>query len=217
MTIDRHYKLIDQTTTAPDGSTLYRIRALRDLPWHGVKAGDLGGYVAGTHNLAGNGWVSDRGQVFDDARVYGNARVSDNAMVYGRAWVTGRARVYGNARVSGAAWVFGDARVSGAARVYDHARVSGDADVSRRDHVLTISSASSEGSHATLFRTADGGHRLIDGCWDGTTADLRALADQDEWPSECDEQTCERFRPVLVAVADMCDAHMRAYEWGGVS
>ena len=157
MTNDRHYKLIDQTTTAPDGSTLYRIRALRDLPWHGVKAGDLGGYVAGTHNLAGNGWVSDRGQVF------------------------------------------------------------GDADVSRRDHVLTISSASSEGSHATLFRTADGGHLLIDGCWDGTTADLRALADQDEWPSECDEQTRERFRPVLVAVADMCDAHMRAYEWGGVS
>ena len=187
MTSDRNYELTDRTATAPDGSTLYRIRALRDLPHHGVKAGDLGGYVAGARNLAGN------------------------------AWVTGRAWVYGNARVSGAAWVFGDARVSGAARVYGDARVSGDADVSRRDHVLTISSASSEGSHATLFRTADGGHRLIDGCWDGTTADLRALADQDEWPSECDEQTRERFRPVLVAVADMCDAHMRAYEWGGLS
>ena len=193
MTNDRHYELTDQTTVASDGTTLYRIRALRDMPWHGVKAGDLGGYVEDTWNLAGRAWVSD------------------NAMVYGRAWVTGRAWVYGNARVSGAAWVFG------AARVYDHARVSGDADVSRRDHVLTISSASSEGTHATLFRTADGGHRLIDGCWDGTTADLRALADQDEWPSECDEQTRERFRPVLVAVADMCDAHMRAYEWGGVS
>ena len=199
MTSDRNYELTDQTATAPDGSTLYRIRALRDLPHHGVKAGDLGGYVAGARNLAGRAWVSD------------------NAMVYGRAWVTGRAWVYGNARVSGAAWVFGDARVSGAARVYDHARVSGDADVSRRDHVLTISSASSESTPATLFRTADGGHHLNDGCWDGTTADLRALADQDEWPSDCDEQTRERFRPVLVAVADMCDAHMRAYEWGGVS
>ena len=217
MTNDRHYKLIDQTTTAPDGSTLYRIRALRDLPWHGVRAGDLGGYVAGTHNLAGNGWVSDRGQVFGDARVYGNARVADNAMVYGRAWVTGRAWVYGNARVSDFVDVCGNSRVYGNAWASGYAQVYGDADVSRRDHVLTISSASSEGSHATLFRTADGGHLLIDGCWDGTTADLRALADQDEWPSECDEQTCERFRPVLVAVADMCDAHMRAYEWGGVS
>ena len=175
MISDRHYKLIDQTNTAPNGSVLYRIRALRDLPRHGVKAGDLGGYVEGTHNLSGDAWVAD------------HAWVSGNAQVAGRALVAGNARVYG------------------------------DADVSRHDHVLTISSASSEGSHATLFRTADGGHRLIDGCWDGTTADLRALADQDEWPSECDEQTRERFRPVLVAVADMCDAHMRAYEWGGVS
>ena len=199
MTNDRHYKLIDQTTTAPDGSTLYRIRALRDLPHHGVKAGDLGGYVAGTHNLAGNGWVSDRGQVFGNARVTGIARVCGDALVSDRGWVSDNAQVSDNARVCGDALVYGDA------------------DVSRRDHVLTISSASSEGSHATLFRTADGGHFLIDGCWDGTTADLRALADQDEWPSECDEQTRERFRPVLVAVADMCDAHMRAYEWGGVS
>ena len=193
MISDRHYKLIDQTNTAPNGSVLYRIRALRDLPRHGVKAGDLGGYVEGTHNLSGDAWVAD------------HAWVSGNAQVAGRALVFGDADVCGNARV------FGDAQVAGDARVY------GDADVSRRDHVLTISSASSEGSHATLFRTADGGHLLIDGCWDGTTADLRALADQDEWPSKCDEQTCERFRPVLVAVADMCDAHMRAYEWGGVS
>ena len=193
MISDRHYKLIDQTNTAPNGSVLYRIRALRDLPRHGVKAGDLGGYVEGTHNLSGDAWVADH------------------------AWVSGNAQVAGRARVFGNAWVCGDAQVAGRALVAGNARVYGDADVSRRDHVLTISSASSEGSHATLFRTADGGHLLIDGCWDGTTADLRALADQDEWPSECDEQTRERFRPVLVAVADMCDAHMRAYEWGGVS
>ena len=193
MTDDRHYKLIDQTTVAPDGSVLYRIRALRDLPHHGVRAGDLGGYVAGTHNLSGNGWVSDRGQVYGNGQVTGNARVYGNALVFGYADVCGNALVFGNADVYG------------------------DADVSRRDHVLTISSASSEGTHATLFRTADDGHRLIDGCWDGTTADLRALAASDEWPSDCYEQTRERFRPVLVAVADMCDAHMRAYEWGGVS
>ena len=217
MISDRHYKLIDQTNTAPNGSVLYRIRALRDLPRHGVKAGDLGGYVEGTHNLSGDAWVADHAWVSGNARVYGNARVADNARVSDRGQVFGDARVYGNARVADFVDVCGNSRVYGNADVCGNAQVCGDADVSRRNHVLTISSASSEGSHATLFRTADGGHRLIDGCWDGTTADLRALADQDEWPSECDEQTCERFRPVLVAVADMCDAHMRAYEWGGLS
>ena len=65
----KHFELTDQTTTAPDGSTLYRVRALRDLPWHGVRAGDLGGYVASVDNLSGG------------------ARVSGDALVSGR--VTG--------------------------------------------------------------------------------------------------------------------------------
>ena len=213
----RHFELTDQTTTAPDGTTLYRVRALRDLPWHGVRAGDLGGYVAGTRNLLGNGWVADRGQVYGNGRVTGNGRVADNAGVCGDAWVYGNALMCGNAWASGYVEVRGDALVAGNALLFGNADVYGDADVSRRDHVLTISSASSEGTHATLFRTADGGHHLNDGCWDGTTADLRTLADQDKWPSNCDEQTRERFRPVLVAVADLCDAHMSAYEWGGMS
>ena len=67
----RHFELTDQTTVAPDGTTLYRIRALRDLPDLGVTAGDLGGYVASVDNLSGDAWVSG------DARVYGHA------MVYG--------------------------------------------------------------------------------------------------------------------------------------
>ena len=77
----KHFELTDQTTTAPDGSALYRIRALRDLPDQGVRAGDLGGYVAGTHNLGGNAWVSDRGQVFGNGRVSGNGRVFGNSRV----------------------------------------------------------------------------------------------------------------------------------------
>ena len=52
------YELTDQTTVASNGTTLYRIRALRDLPWHGVTAGDLGGYVEGVDNLSGDAWVS---------------------------------------------------------------------------------------------------------------------------------------------------------------
>ena len=50
---------------------MYRIRALRDIPRWGGKAGDLGGYVESEENLDQHGlcWVRD------DALVWGNARV----------------------------------------------------------------------------------------------------------------------------------------------
>ena len=75
----KHFELTDQTTTAPDGSTLYRVRALRDLPWHGVAAGDLGGYMASVDNLSGDAWVGG------SARVYGGAWAHGGASVHGVA------------------------------------------------------------------------------------------------------------------------------------
>ena len=88
-----HYELTGETTTAFDGTVLQRIRALIDLPGHGVRTGDLGGFIADVENLSDHAWVSDH------ARVSGDARVS------------GGAQVYGGAQVSGDAWVYGDARV----------------------------------------------------------------------------------------------------------
>ena len=79
----KKYELTNETTTAGNGQVLYRIKALVDIG-DDVKAGDLGGYVAGEGNLSheGNAWV------YGDASVYGNARVYDNAMVYGDAMVS---------------------------------------------------------------------------------------------------------------------------------
>ena len=78
-------KKYELTSETPDytGKTLYRIRALRDIPEHGVVAGDLGGWVESEANLSQdyNAWVSG------DAHVYGNARVTDNARVSGSACV----------------------------------------------------------------------------------------------------------------------------------
>ncbi|WIM84919.1 hypothetical protein QP020_02495 [Gallibacterium anatis] len=56
---------------------LYQIKALKDLPEIGVKAGDLGGWIENESNLSqnGNAWV------FDDARVSGDAEVFDDARV----------------------------------------------------------------------------------------------------------------------------------------
>ena len=63
-----YYEFTGETIRVGD-ATLHRIRAVTDLPRHGVRAGDVGGWIAGTANLFGGAWVSG------DARVYGDAQV----------------------------------------------------------------------------------------------------------------------------------------------
>ena len=41
----KKYELTEETKTLADGTVLHRIRALLDIPRHGVKAGELGGFV----------------------------------------------------------------------------------------------------------------------------------------------------------------------------
>ena len=120
--MNKHFELTDETIHY-DGRTLHRIRATRELPYHAVKPGDLGGFVEHLDNLSDSAWVADEAMVYDDARVSGNALVYDDARVYGNA------RVAGNARVSGNAQVFGDALVSDDAFIYDKAQVAGKAHI----------------------------------------------------------------------------------------
>lgn len=69
-----------------DGSNLYRIRAIRDIPLWGVKAGDFGGLIESESNLLtfGDAWIGK------DAKVTGNARIN-----FGH--VNGRSHVFGDA------------------------------------------------------------------------------------------------------------------------
>ena len=139
------FELTDTTIVNAWGVTLHQIRATEDIPCHGVRKGDLGGYVSSTHLPSGA------------ARVFGDAGVS------------------GDARVSGAARVFGDAQVSGAARVSGAAQVSGAAEILKTCHYLVVGPIGSEGVYATLCRTKGGGHRLSVGCWeDGSLGTLMA-------------------------------------------
>jgi hypothetical protein len=87
--------------------SLYQLRALVNIEKHGVKAGDLGGYVEDEKNLShgGSAWISQ------DARVFGDAKVFDNALVSDSAQVSGTCQVFGNA------WVFGDSVLTGDARI----------------------------------------------------------------------------------------------------
>ena len=122
------YKLTEETKQHGE-TTLYRIQALRDIPSMGVKAGDLGGWVAGEHNLSqeGDAWVYKNAKVYRNAKVCGNAVVYENAQVYGYAVVYGNAKVYENAVVYGYAKVCDDAVVYGNAQVYGYAKVCDDA------------------------------------------------------------------------------------------
>lgn len=62
--MDKKYELTDEKIET-FGTTLCRIRALRDISAFAVKAGDLGGFIEKEENLSHDG----------DAEVYGNARV----------------------------------------------------------------------------------------------------------------------------------------------
>lgn len=134
--MSKKYELVNQRK---DG--LYQVKALKSF--NNVKKGDLGGWVAGEHNLshAGVCWAYDSAEVFEDAKVFGDAAVSgtaevsgtakvgDSAEVFGNAKVCDSAEVFGKAWVSGNAWVYGNAKVYGNAEVYEGARVFGNAKV----------------------------------------------------------------------------------------
>lgn len=122
------------------GSTLHRIRAVRDFGvkenyFRNVKAGDLGGWIEKEDNLSHEGlcWVSegaivcDSAIVFDNARVFGNAVVSDNARICEIALVSGDAIVSDNAVVEGYAKIGGNTRIRGNARVGAYVEVSDNA------------------------------------------------------------------------------------------
>lgn len=76
---------------------LKRIRAIMDIPEHGVKAGDVGGWIQKVGNLSrfGTCWVKD------DAVVYGNAKVLDSSLIEGNAQVFGSSEIHGSSQISG--------------------------------------------------------------------------------------------------------------------
>ena len=162
MTQKKYELLKNDTVTAPNGKTLYRIKSL--INFGVVVAGSLGGYIEKEDNLAhsGNAWV------------YGDALVSDNAQVYGDAQVYGNARVYGNALVSDNAQVYGDARVYGNAQVYGDALVSDNARVCSKKDLVWFSNVGTEYGTLTVFKTKEGKLFASRGCFKGTVDEFLA-------------------------------------------
>lgn len=92
-----HHGFPEEKTTV-----LHRIQAVVNIPLHGVKAGDLGGFIESEENLAhsGKAWVSGDALVFDESVVKGNAFVGGTSMVK-QSSVAGRVVVTGSALIEG--------------------------------------------------------------------------------------------------------------------
>lgn len=139
-------------------NNLYRIRALRDIPRHNVKIGDLGGWVETEGNLSqcGDCWiggdaaVAERSMVCvnalveDDAKIEGNVLVGDNATVREWAWIYGHVWVGGNAIIKGDVCVNGNARISKSAVIE-----------TKRDYI-TIGPIGQYREDITFYRTKAG-------------------------------------------------------------
>lgn len=158
---DKKYELVPDQQIVVAGTTLYRIRALRDFG--NVKAGNLGGFVRSERNLSQHGdcWVADEAQVYDDAVVSADALIYGRGRVYGRARVSDRGQVLGNAQVFENGWVFKNgmvfdsAKVFGAAQVRDNGMAYGDAEIFDNVRVLNCGQVC---GHARI-----GGKTVIDG------------------------------------------------------
>ena len=77
-----NYELTNNKITLKNGTVLHQIRALKDIPncpSNGVKAGTLGGFIEGEHNLS----QDDPCFVFFPAQVMGNCRVSGHNQIGG--------------------------------------------------------------------------------------------------------------------------------------
>jgi carbonic anhydrase/acetyltransferase-like protein (isoleucine patch superfamily) len=157
----RKYKLIkDEFVKSPALATrlheekpvqMYRLQALRNIPEHDVKKGDLGGLVSGRNVLSHDDhcWIGYNAKVFgnvfvsDDAYIGDKATIScfsercsinirHNAKVYGEAFVYVKSKgtelsdiVHGY--ISGHAEVYGEAYLHNVERVWDYAQIHGEA------------------------------------------------------------------------------------------
>ena len=170
---DKKYKLI-RVGKMPlhafpkESAKFYQLQALRDIPEHGVKAGDKGGYVTRKDSLSHEGscWVADEAQVIGKVFISDNAYLGDragvrkffrisqdydsspvyirgNAKITGKAFVESRNYKTGQSKnakvVEDNAQIFGSAFVRNAIKICDDVKIYGN---SIMEDVIVISGTS---------------------------------------------------------------------------
>ncbi len=121
------YVLDRADDTALSGTRLHRIRALRDIPEHGVLAGDLGGFVQSERNLSQTGaaWIGGNAVVLGEGRVEDDAIARDQAVLSSYAVLRHRAAAGGQSRMDGQAIVQEQAQLTDSSHIGGCARVGG--------------------------------------------------------------------------------------------
>ena len=103
--MNKHYELTPVTRYVRDREgkkiILHRIRALEDMPQHGVRKYQVGGWVQSEQNLTDSAWIHIGAMAFGDARITDDAALEDQAMAYGHAHFSGSSRGRGNSKSFG--------------------------------------------------------------------------------------------------------------------
>ncbi len=162
---EKKYELVPDRQIIVAGTTLYRIRALKDFG--NVKAGNLGGFVRSEDNLSQDGdcWIADEAQVYDEAVVSDDARIYGHGRVYGRGRVSDKGQVLGNGQVFENGWifknglVFDNAKVFGAAQVRDNGLAYGNSEIF--DNVRVVNCGQVCGDARIGGKTVVDGHEKI--------------------------------------------------------
>lgn len=137
----------------------YRLVALRDIPEHGVRKGDLGGFVENGNILSHQGscWIGENAmvglyvKVQEDAYIGGNAQVMNNFhtssfSVKGNASITGNAKVWlrrfgadqpdEDTLIAGNAQISGNAKLTNVKFILGNAKISDEAQLERCGRII---------------------------------------------------------------------------------
>ena len=157
--MDKKYEILKDHAITMNGSTIYRIKALKDFG--DVKAGDMGGFVEKEENLSHEGpcWIYGDAMVYHNAKVKDNVIVRDYAHVYNDAQVLQNAIVEGHVRVFDQCFVFGNACIKDNANVFGHGRVNGFATI--QDNATVFDNARVYGESIVKDYAMVSGHMMV--------------------------------------------------------
>lgn len=130
------FELGERLASSPKGLSVYRLKALKDIPAYKVRAGQELGYVESLDNLGPNGIVLDEaivagrsicdGVVKDSAIVMGAVKIDKKTVISGYASISGKMAL-NNAKISGKASLTGNisTAINSSLEVKDNAKLSG--------------------------------------------------------------------------------------------
>lgn len=97
----KKYEFTGETLLTNRDCLVHRIKALKDIPLHKVKAGDLGGFIYDANCLDEEDacWVADEAIVYKNSRVTGDALLREKSVLYENCTVNGNVFLSGEAQV----------------------------------------------------------------------------------------------------------------------